>query len=123
MRILADTHVVLWWLTDNAALSLGVRDALADADNQVFVSSISVAEIAIKASLGKLEAPDAVATTVASEGFDPLPFTSEHAQILRRLPWHHRDPFDRMLVAQAQYERLALATNDARLRAYDVPLL
>lgn len=123
MRILADTHALLWWLSDDAALPEVIREAVADPDNQVFVSSISVAEIAIKASLGKLEAPDDVATTLTSQGFDPLPFTADHAQSLRHLPWHHRDPFDRMLVAQAQCEGLVLATADAHLRAYDIALL
>lgn len=120
MKILADTHVVLWWLADDPALPTAVRHAVADSANQVYVSSISVAEISIKASLGKLDAPEDIAHAFASTGFDSLAFTAEHAEALRHLPWHHRDPFDRMLVAQARCEGLVLATVDARLRAYDV---
>ncbi len=123
MRILADTHVLLWWLTDDPALSGAIRDAVADQNNVVFFSAVSAAEIAIKASLGKLTAQDALATVLIEQGFEALPFTHVHAERLRALPWHHRDPFDRMLVVQAATEGLVLATVDARLRAYDVQLL
>ena len=112
-----------WWLSDDAALPIRLGEAIAEADNQVLVSAISVAEISVKASLGKLEAPDDVVTTLAAEGFSTLDFTPDHAARLRVLPWHHRDPFARMLIAQAQEDRLVLATVDARLSAYGVPML
>jgi PIN domain nuclease of toxin-antitoxin system len=123
MGVLADTRVLLWWLADDPALSTPVREAITDPRNQVLVSSISLAEISLQASIGKLEAPMGIGETLAAEGFDHLPFTAEHAEALRDLPWHHRDPFDRMLVAQARSEGLVMATADARLRAYGIPLV
>jgi PIN domain nuclease of toxin-antitoxin system len=123
VRILADTHVLLWWLADHGPLPGAIKEAIADARSTVYFSAISVAETAIKASLGKLDAPDDFATVLTQEGFRALPFTPDHAEQLRHLPWHHRDPFDRMLVAQAMAEGLTLATVDLRLRAYDVSVL
>jgi PIN domain nuclease of toxin-antitoxin system len=120
MRALLDTHIVLWWLADDQRLSEAHRALITDARNQLYVSAVTVAEISIKASLGKLTAPPDVASTLGTEGFDPLPLTAVHAERLRELPWHHRDPFDRMLVAQASVEGLALVTADARLREYDI---
>lgn len=123
MRLLADTHVLLWWLADDAALPARHRELLADPDHDVFFSAVSIAEIAIKTSLGKLDAPDDAAATLTSGGFDALPFTPEHAEELRRLPWHHRDPFDRMLISQARSESLALASVDRAFEPYAVTVL
>jgi PIN domain nuclease of toxin-antitoxin system len=123
VRILADTHVLLWWLSDDPALPAAVRRAVADSQNDVLISAVRVAEISIKASLGKLEAPDDLVETLAAEGFGTLAFTVQHAATLRHLPWHHRDPFDRMLVAQALVDSLVLATVDRRLSDYGVPLI
>ena len=120
MRLLLDTHVLLWWLMDDPKLSDGLRSAIADGGNEVFVSSISVAEIAIKQSRDKLQAPHGLLLLLAEAGFVELPLTAVHAAILRELPWHHRDPFDRMLVAQAQVEGLSLATADSAIGTYDV---
>ncbi|BBX13047.1 twitching motility protein PilT [Mycobacterium novum] len=120
MRGLLDTHVLLWWLADDKNLSLAHRAVIADPDNELFVSAIVVAEVAIKASLGKLQAPAGLDEAVRQSGFGELPFTAAHAEVLRELPWHHRDPFDRMLVAQAIAERLDLLTADGRLHAYPV---
>lgn len=120
MRLLLDTHVLLWWLSDNPRLDPQLRTAIVDGENDVFVSSISIAEIAIKRSQGKLEAPPELLSRIAEEGFTELPFSSDHAAALEALPWIHRDPFDRMLVVQAQREGLMLATADRRLRDYDV---
>lgn len=123
MRILADTHVLLWWLADDPALPTHLRDAIADERNDVCFSAVSIGEIAIKASLGKLEAPADPATALTSGGFASLPLTAAHAERLRTLPWHHRDPFDRMLVAQAQHEGLIVATVDSQFGAYAVDVL
>ncbi|MGV9802337.1 type II toxin-antitoxin system VapC family toxin [Mycobacterium sp. NPDC003449] len=120
MRGLVDTHVLLWWLADDKNLSAAHRAAIAEPDNEVFVSAITVAEVAIKASLGKLQAPTGLDGVLAEMGFRELPFTAAHAETLRELPWHHRDPFDRMLVAQAITEHLDLVTVDNRLRDYPV---
>ncbi|WP_291277729.1 type II toxin-antitoxin system VapC family toxin [Galactobacter sp.] len=117
---LLDTHVLLWWLGDDPKLSVLHRRIIADRSNTIFVSSVSVAEISIKSSLGKLDAPADCVDAVMSAGFDLLDFTAAHAEHLRSLPWHHRDPFDRMLVCQAQLEGLNLLTEDPRVREYNV---
>lgn len=118
MRLLLDTHLLLWWLADAPQLSADHRALIGDGSNDVLVSAVSVAEIAIKASLGKLDAPTDVTGAVATSGFSELDFTLAHGDALRDLPWHHRDPFDRMLVAQAQIEGLTLLTVDRRVQAY-----
>jgi len=120
MRGLLDTHVLLWWLADHKNLSAAHRAVIAETDNELFVSSIVVAEVATKASLGKLQAPVGLDEVVREAGFRELPFTAAHAEVLRELPWHHRDPFDRMLVAQAITENLDLLTTDVRLHDYPV---
>ena len=122
MRILLDTYVLLWWLGDDAQLGPEARLVIADGGNEVFVSAVSIAEIAIKRSQGKLTAPSELLTVLAEEGFQELPLLSTHAAELENLPWHHRDPFDRLLVAQARVEGLTLATHDRRLAQYDVPV-
>ena len=122
MRLLLDTHVLLWWLADDPRLSASHRTLLADVGNTAFVSSVSIAEISLKASLGKLEAPSGVADEAIRGGFEILDFSAVHAEELRALPWHHRDPFDRMLIAQARVERLAVLSVDRRVRDYDVPV-
>lgn len=123
VRVLLDTHILLWWLADDPQLTVAHRAIIADANNDVCVSAVTVAEIAIKCSLGKLQAPDNVMKILGQGGFSELPLTAAHAHGLRALPWHHRDPFDRMLVAQAQIERIPLLTVDARIGAYDVEML
>jgi len=123
VRALIDTHVLLWWLSDDKRLSPRHRTVIADSDNEVFVSAVTVAEISIKASLGKLTAPGGLVQTIAHEGFSALPLTADHAEALRELPWHHRDPFDRMLVAQASVEQFPLLSSDARLGQYAVEIV
>ena len=112
----------MWWLADDRRLPDAVRDAVADGSNAVYVSAISVAEIAIKGSLGKLESPGDLAAVIASSGLSRLPFTAEHADHLSALPWHHRDPFDRLLIAQAVVESMTFASVDPACRSYDVRL-
>ncbi len=120
--LLLDTHVFLWWRGEPRRLKPAVRTAIADTE-LVFVSAASAWEAAIKASLGKLELPEPFAAGVAESGFDKLPITFEHAEVAAALPTHHRDPFDRMLVAQATAENLTLVSHDLRFRPYDVELL
>lgn len=122
MRLLLDTHMLLWWLSDDERLSSAHRDLIADASNTVFVSAMTVAEITIKSSIGKLDAPANLLPTLEAGGFDELAFDSQHADRLRTLPWHHRDPFDRMLIAQAIAEGLTLLSADAQFAAYDIAL-
>lgn len=119
-RLLVDTHAVLWWLTDDPALSPTAREALADPATEPLVSAASIWEIAIKRSLGKLAAPDDLPGRIAGEGFAGLPVSAEHAWHVRTLPPHHDDPFDRLLIAQALVERLPVITTDARFGAYGV---
>jgi PIN domain nuclease of toxin-antitoxin system len=100
-----------------------VTAALEDADTEVIVSAVAVWEIAIKRSVGKLDIEDRWPQTISAFGFRELPITAEHAAAVEALPHHHRDPFDRMLVAQATVEQATLVSADGRMRAYDVPLL
>ncbi len=118
--MLVDTHAMLWWLSDDAALSHAARAAIADPANEPLVSSASVWEIAIKRALGKLTAPDDLPNQVESAGFSWLPITPTHAWQVRELPGHHRDPFDRVLVAQAIAEQLPIITGDPRFNDYGV---
>lgn len=124
MNLLIDTHVLLWALDDDPSLSPAARAAITDGRNVVFVSAATAWEIAIKKTLGKLRAPtDSYLTELQRHRFTPLDITSEHALAIEALPLHHADPFDRMLVAQAQIEKLTLVTRDPQLRDYDVPII
>ena len=120
MRLLLDTHVVLWSLTEPLKLRGETRETLEDAQNDVFVSAVSGWEIAVKRALGKLEAPDDLEAGVRQQGFLPLHLTFLHAEQAGALPPHHGDPFDRMLVAQAQVEGLVVVTRDARIPLYGI---
>ncbi|MGH8909273.1 MAG: type II toxin-antitoxin system VapC family toxin [Egibacteraceae bacterium] len=121
MRLLLDTHVVLWWLADSPALSGQAASAIERGGG--YVSAASVWEIAIKRALGKLEAPEDLAEVVDASNLLRLPIQFEHALIVGALPHHHRDPFDRMLIAQAQHEGLTLVTSDALIMRYPVRVL
>lgn len=123
MRLLLDTHVLLWALLDDPRLSPDTREVVADGTHDVAVSAASVWEIAIKATLGKLRAPDDLPEAVLAADFRPLEIGMVHAALAGALPPHHADPFDRMLVAQAMAEGLTLVTRDRRLAAYDVAVL
>jgi PIN domain nuclease of toxin-antitoxin system len=122
--LLVDTNVIVWLLLgDRPRVSETARLALEDDRNRVAVSAATVWEIAIKRSVGKLTIEDEWSRALARFGFDPLPVTSIHAEAVERLPWHHRDPFDRLLVAQAMAEGLELVSADAHLAAYGVDVL
>lgn len=122
MKLLLDTHVVLWWRLDSPRLQRGARDAIATAD-LVWVSAVSGWEVAIKQGLGKLRLAHPFASMVEASEFGELPVTLRHAEQLATLAPHHTDPFDRMLVAQAQVEGATLVTHDRRLRPYGIPIL
>jgi PIN domain nuclease of toxin-antitoxin system len=123
-KLLVDTNVIVWLLLgDRAQVSEAARVALEDEGNRVAVSAVTVWEIAIKRSLGKLTIEDRWARALARIGFDALPVTSLHAEAVENLPWHHGDPFDRLLVAQAMTEGLDLVSADARMAAYGVALV
>jgi len=118
VRILLDTHLLLWWLDASPALSTQARGMIRDPENTVFVSAVSLWEIWLKQSLGKLRLPADFTERLAAEPFESLPLTASHTQPVSLLPWRHRDPFDRMLIAQAQVENLVLLTADGLLTAY-----
>ena len=124
MRLLLDTHAFLWWLEGNRRLSRKARDAIGDPSSHVFVSAASVWEIATKFRLGRLPGVAAIvndmAGQVASQAFSSLPISLVHAQRAGLLAGHHRDPFDRMLIAQAQSEGLLLISNEKLFDAYGV---
>jgi len=119
-RVLLDTHTLLWWLMDAPALGLRARALIAEPRHAVYVSAASAWEIAIKRNLGKLVAPDDVSEWIENTGFQSLPISIFHACSAGSLRWDHRDPFDRMLVAQAQIEGLELLTADAHILAFGI---
>lgn len=118
MRLLLDTHVFLWWLADARELGPKARRAIADPGNEVLLSAASIWEIGIKKALGKLRAPERLDRIAEESGFVGLPITLAHAEVAAALPPHHRDPFDRMLVAQAQIENVTIVTHDPQLSLY-----
>jgi len=126
LKLLLDTHICLWALSDPGRLRPEVVDAIADPENEVRVSAVSAWEIAIKQSLGKLDLPapaeDWLPAALAKTGLEWIPVSFVDALRVRSLPWHHRDPFDRLLIAQAM-TGYTLITHDDRLKQYDVLIL
>jgi PIN domain nuclease of toxin-antitoxin system len=120
VKLILDTHAALWWLSGDERFGSAAEEHVADATNQVLLSAAVVWEVAIKRSLGKLEAPGDFAPTLLGAGARPLPVGLDHAAAVEQLPWHHRDPFDRLLVAQATVERAALVSADEALGAYGI---
>ena len=126
MNILVDTHILLWHMTDNRSLPARFRSIIEDPDVAVWVSYASLWEIAIKSSLGKLELFRSFATLesrLIQSGFSLLGFTFPHLEVLRTLPFHHHDPFDRMLIAQSIVEELTIMSLDQFFPAYPVQLI
>lgn len=127
MRALLDTHVFLWWITNNPQLPQDVRSIIADGNNELFFSAASCWEIAIKAHLGKIilpQKPDIfISDQLATNSIQTLPIQASHALHVFNLPYRHRDPFDRMIVAQAQMEKLPIITSDALIAKYKVRVI
>lgn len=123
MKLLFDTHAALWFLSGDERLSDNARRHLTDDSNVVLLSAAVVWEVAIKRSLGKLEVPDEYLSLLLGAGVQALSMSIEHAAAVEHLASHHRDPFDRMLVAQAVCEGAALVSRDDALRPYDVTLV
>jgi PIN domain nuclease of toxin-antitoxin system len=119
VRLLLDTHVFLWWRCDAPELGDEARQAIHDKGHEVCISVIVGWEIVIKRALGKLELDGTVAEAVAEEGFTPWPVEMAHVDEVARLPPHHLDPFDRLLVAQARVDGLVLVSADPLIQAYD----
>ena len=127
MRLLLDTHAFLWAIAEPSRLSDPVRGWLEDGGNETWVSIASIWEIAIKTGLGRLRLPSALGSflrrQLASSNFLVLPIGLEHAVAVRDLPHHHRDPFDRLLIAQSRIEGLALVSRDPQMKAYETDVL
>ena len=125
MRLLLDTHAFLWWIVADKQLSSVARATIQDPHNEIFFSTVSSWEISIKASLGKLVIPDSprqfFRQQLRNNRFQILPITVEHTVAIYQLPHHHRDPFDRLLIAQCHVEQLSLITNDQLIHQYAVP--
>lgn len=123
MNLLLDTHVLIWCFENNKRLKGPVRAAIIDADNNVFVSAASTWELTIKAALGKISMPDDLETQLKRCDFKPIPISIQHTIAVKNLPDHHRDPFDRLLIAQALSESLTLVSHDPAVWKYRVPVL
>jgi PIN domain nuclease of toxin-antitoxin system len=123
MKILLDTHILIWWLSDASRLSQTEIDLITDSDNFIFVSAATAWEIAVKKTIGKLESPDDLPAALAVNNFLELPITIEHSQKLYQLPLHHNDPFDRIMIAQAISEDLTFMTRDAKIALYDIRIV
>lgn len=123
MKFLLDTHTWLWWLSDVEQLHDVARQTIAERENLVVVSAASVWEVSIKRARGRLGFDGDPVGVVADQGFEPLPISLSHSAAAGALPLHHRDPFDRMLIAQAQIEDLTVITRDVSFAAYEVALL
>ena len=122
MRLLLDTHVLLWWRANSRLLSQRARAAITDAENEILISIASLWEIVIKRTLGKLRFPDDLEVVLREEKFGLLVITFRHLQVLEILPSLHRDPFDRVLLAQSASEGIPLVTNDRALSAYQAAI-
>jgi PIN domain nuclease of toxin-antitoxin system len=123
VKLILDTHTAIWWLSDDARLGTEALRQVGDERNQVLLSAAVIWEVAIKRSLGKLVAPEDLASVMLGAGALQLAVTLDHAAAVETLPWHHRDPFDRLLIAQALHEGAALVSNDARLSSYGAPIV
>ena len=122
MSLLLDTHVVLWWLTDDPTLSEEIKTRL-DHEPDIYISAATIWEVSIKQAIGKVAEPAELPERIRGSGFRELAISFDHAVAAGRLPPLHRDPFDRMLVAQARCDDLTLVTRDPRCQQYDVAIL
>lgn len=123
MMYLLDTNVLLWYLSDDASLRKDIKDLISNPSNSIYVSTVSSWEISIKQALGKLEAPDTLKEAILATRFDLLPISLDHTLAAKDLPNHHFDPFDQLLIAQAQVEKLVFITHDDRIPQYPIKCL
>ena len=123
MRLLIDTHILLWWDRQLRRLSRPLRAAIEDEANDIFVSAASIWEIAIKRAIGKLSFCHSIVDAVSEFGFEILSVTGSHAEHAGGLPRHHNDPFDRLIIAQAYLEGMTIGTKDRQMQPYGVALL
>jgi PIN domain nuclease of toxin-antitoxin system len=123
LKLLLDTHILIWWLATDSKLSSTEINIITDPDNIIFVSAATSWEIAVKKMIGKLDAPDDLPTALAANDFLELPITIKHTQYLYQLPPHHNDPFDRIMIAQAISDSLVFLTRDSKVLLYPVKTL
>ncbi|MBI4600123.1 type II toxin-antitoxin system VapC family toxin [Candidatus Uhrbacteria bacterium] len=123
MTYLLDTHILLWWFDDPSQLAQKAQMIIRDPHTLIFVSSVSTWEIVIKKALGKLRVSDRIFSLIAEENFTELSITVAHTQMLEKLPAHHNDPFDRLLIAQALCEKATLISRDGVFKKYTAPLV
>lgn len=123
MNLLIDTRALLWWLDDHPSLSEKARAVIADGNNLVFGSAAVIWEIRIKQALGKLQVPANFGQILNKQPMEMLAITIEHAHAVRDLPFHHRDPFDRMLIAQATVEGFTIVSHDKNFKQYKIPII
>ncbi|GAB4240891.1 MAG: type II toxin-antitoxin system VapC family toxin [Stanieria sp.] len=123
MKLLLDTHTLIWWLTNHPTLSQAAKKAISNQDNLVFISAASAWEIAIKKSLGKLTAPDDLEVQIENNNFQPLPITITHGLAIEKLPNHHNDPFDRIIIVQAISESMTVVTRDKKFNLYNISII
>ena len=122
MKLLLDTHAILWWVRDDRRLGREARRAIAGADT-VWVSTVSGWELSLKIGKGQLRIAESLRVTMVADRFTELPLTLRHTEELERLPVHHRDPHDRLLIAQARVESATIVTHDRAFEAYGVPVI
>ncbi len=122
-RILLDTHALIWWFNGDEKLGINAREQISNPENNIYVSAATVWEMSIKQQMGKLVAPEDIESKVEQAGFNSLPISLFHGQQAGKLPLHHKDPFDRMLIAQAQAEGLQILTKDEHFPAYGIRLI
>ena len=120
MKLLLDTHTFIWWQEESNTVPIRVKRLIKNPKNSIYFSVVVAWEIAIKKSLGKLKTPEDVKEAIAENRFLTLPITIDHALAVQHLPHHHKDPFDRLLIAQAKIENLTLVSRDAHFKRYDV---
>ncbi|MBS1863982.1 MAG: type II toxin-antitoxin system VapC family toxin [Actinobacteria bacterium] len=124
MTLLLDTHVVLWWMAgEPERIGKRAKQAIGDGKDELLISAVVIWEVAIKRRLGKLDAPADLLVRLEQAGVDLLPITAHHADRVATLPMHHQDPFDRLLVAQADIDGLTLLSGDGAMRRYEVAVL
>ncbi|MBY0580897.1 MAG: type II toxin-antitoxin system VapC family toxin [Rickettsiales bacterium] len=120
MKFILDTHILLWWLVDDKKLSFQTKEIITDSKNIIYVSSVNIWEIEIKKSLGKLKAPEIDSKIIADCQFEELPVRIKHVIVLKSLPNHHNDPFDRLLICQSIVEKAKLLTDDNLITKYQL---
>ncbi len=123
MKFLLDTHVLIWAFSNSPLLSGMARETIQNGENLIFVSAVTAWEIAIKKSIGRLQAPDNFEEELENHRFLALDINNHHALATGLLPYHHKDPFDRLLISQANCEELVLLTHDKIFQQYDVKML